>query len=456
MRAAIIAWSVSGIRFADVPPSSSIRIVSSTKSGLPSVFSSSVFRSEVESSRSARSASSSSSLSAGASGSSSIAAARSRPPPQPGRMSSSSGRARQRIISGDSLTRSARCSISSSSGSSAQWTSSKTRINGRASASSAAHSRAAHAISCWLRSVSIPSSTPTASASRSATASSPQLGAELRDRLLDRVVVGDPGGDLDHLRERPVGDALAVRQRAADEHRGAFDAFDELAREAALADPGLAVDREQVGALVVGSRARACSRAARARTRGRRKAPPPSTTRPSVSSSLTSRQAISGSPKPFSSTGPTSSVSTAPIVRRRANGPTRISPGWAICCRRAATLTASPVAKVESDSSATTSPASTPILASSPRPCTESRIPAAARMARSASSSCACGMPNAAMTASPANFSTIPPCVVMQCETCSKNELTRRRTISGSLAATNSVEPTRSTNSTVASLRSTV
>jgi hypothetical protein len=42
------------MRFDDVPPSSSIRVVSSTKSGLPSVFSSSVFRSQVESSRSAR------------------------------------------------------------------------------------------------------------------------------------------------------------------------------------------------------------------------------------------------------------------------------------------------------------------------------------------------------------------------------------------------------------------
>ena len=50
MRAAMIACSVSGIRFEDVPPSSSIRVVSSTKSGLPSVFSSSIFRSEAGSS----------------------------------------------------------------------------------------------------------------------------------------------------------------------------------------------------------------------------------------------------------------------------------------------------------------------------------------------------------------------------------------------------------------------
>ena len=119
-------------------------------------------------------------------------------------------------------------------------------------------------------------------------------------------------------------------------------------------------------------------------------------------------------------------------------------------------FTASPVAKVDSDSSATTSPDSMPMRASSARPCTESMIAAAARTARSPSSSCACGMPNAAMTASPANFSTMPPCVVMQCETCSKNEVTRRRTTSGSRVETSSVEPTRSTKRTVASLRSTL
>ena len=170
----------------------------------------------------------------------------------------------------------------------------------------------------------------------------------------------------------------------------------------------------------------------------------------------TSRHTGSGSSKPLSSRKPRSSVSTTDRVSRRANGPIRISPGSAICWSRAATLTASPVAKVESDSSATTSPASIPIRASSPSPWTESRIATAARTARSASSSCAVGIPNAAMTASPANFSTMPPCVAMHCETCSKKELTRRRTTSGSLAVTNAVEPTRSTKSTVASLRSTL
>ena len=72
--------------------------------------------------------------------------------------------------------------------------------------------------------------------------------------------------------------------------------------------------------------------------------------------------------------------------------------------------------------------------------------PSPARIARSASSSCAWATPNAARTASPANFSTIPPCVVTQCVTSSKNRVTRRRTISGSAALISSVEPTRSTN----------
>ena len=120
-------------------------------------------------------------------------------------------------------------------------------------------------------------------------------------------------------------------------------------------------------------------------------------------------------------------------------------------------LTASPVANVDSDSSSTTtSPDSIPIRTSSPSSLTDSRIPSAARTARSASSSCAWGMPNAAMTASPANFSTSPPWVMTQWETLSKYCWTRRRAISGSVPVISAVEPTRSTNRTVASLRSTL
>jgi hypothetical protein len=64
-------------------------------------------------------------------------------------------------------------------------------------------------------------------------------------------------------------------------------------------------------------------------------------------------------------------------------------------------------------------------------------------------------MPKAAMTASPANFSTVPPCDSMQCDARSKKRVTRRRTISGSVSARSAVDSTRSTKRTVASLRST-
>src|SRR5262249_1665767 len=73
---------------------------------------------------------------------------------------------------------------------------------------------------------------------------------QLLDRYLEWVVVRDSRGRLDHLGQRPVGDALAVGQRTADEHRRAFEPFEELSREPALPDAGIAVDREQVGATV--------------------------------------------------------------------------------------------------------------------------------------------------------------------------------------------------------------
>ena len=59
-----------------------------------------------------------------------------------------------------------------------------------------------------------------------------------------------PADALDHLGERPVRDALAVRKAATDEHRRALDRVEELARETGLADARLAVDREEVRALV--------------------------------------------------------------------------------------------------------------------------------------------------------------------------------------------------------------
>ena len=219
MRAAMIAWSVSGMRFAVEPPSSSIRVVSSTKSGLPSVFSSSMLRSSALSSWSASSASSSSSLSSGASGSSSIAVARSRPPPQPGRMSSSSGRARQRIISGRVLDALGEV---------------LEQLEQRLL-------RPVHVLEDEDQRLRVGElGGPLVRRPRDVLLAALRLdalehadgereqvghgvvaaaGAQLRDRLLDGIVVCDPGRYLDHLGERPVRHALAVGKRAAAEDR---------------------------------------------------------------------------------------------------------------------------------------------------------------------------------------------------------------------------------------------
>ena len=68
--------------------------------------------------------------------------------------------------------------------------------------------------------------------------------------------------------------------------------------------------------------------------------------------------------------------------------PDSASPGCAACCRRAATLTASPVAR-RSSVPVTTSPVATPMRPSTASSGKASRISTAARQARRASSSCA-------------------------------------------------------------------
>ena len=97
-------------------------------------------------------------------------------------------------------------------------------------------------------------------------------------------------------------------------------------------------------------------------------------------------------------------------------------PVGAACSSRAAVLTASPVTnvwplrRVAGDDLARVDPGpeaddvavSGTELASSAASCV--RIAAAARTARSASSSWTTGTPNTAITASPMNFSTVPPC----------------------------------------------
>jgi len=115
-------------------------------------------------------------------------------------------------------------------------------------------------------------------------------------------------------------------------------------------------------------------------------------------------------------------------------------------------LTASPVAS-RSSVPVSTSPVLTPIRPSTPSSGSALRISTAARQARSASSSCAAGTPNTAITASPMNFSTEPPCDSTIPLIRSKYRASTACNASGSTDSPNAVDPTTSQNSTVTTLR---
>jgi len=108
---------------------------------------------------------------------------------------------------------------------------------------------------------------------------------------------------------------------------------------------------------------------------------------------------------------------TSGSTARNVRSPTSTSPGSAACWRRAARLTASPVTRKSRPGvvPVTTRPVLTPIRRTSgtarrsATAASRERMRRAARTARSASSSCATGTPKTAMTASPMNFSTVPP-----------------------------------------------
>ena len=97
---------------------------------------------------------------------------------------------------------------------------------------------------------------------------------------------------------------------------------------------------------------------------------------------------------------------------------TQTWPGSAALCTRAAVFTASPATmpSAVAPTVTATSPVTTPTRIASPGAPTSSPIAATAatssspaRTARCASSSCATGTPQTAITASPMNFSTTPP-----------------------------------------------
>src|SRR5439155_628731 len=129
-------------------------------------------------------------------------------------------------------------------------------------------------------------------------------------------------------------------------------------------------------------------------------------------------------------------------------------------------LTASPVTSAFSaeEAPAITSPVFTPVRTASRTPQTVSssafsrpsspRTSAAARTARSASSSWRAGMPKTAMTASPMYFSTLPPWWVTTPATVSKYLDISLCSASGSSSSQRLVERTRSMKTTVTVFRS--
>ena len=225
------------------------------------------------------------------------------------------------------------------------------------------------------------------------------------------------------LGERPERDAVAVGEAAAaQDGRLALDGADELVDEPRLPDPRLADDGDEPAATVGGG---APERGAERLELG----VAPDHRRVEAHDPL---DALADADEPVRGDGlglplelerldllDVDVVADEPVGEVAEED---LLGAGAACSRRAATLTASPVTSrwPVDGSPATTSPVFTPVRTVRRTPqCRSSSsfstacaccMPAAARTARSASSSCSLGRPNTAMIASPMNFSTTPPC----------------------------------------------
>src|SRR4249919_3103213 len=178
--------------------------------------------------------------------------------------------------------------------------------------------------------------------------------------------------------------------------------------------------------------------------------------------SPTTSNAGTGSALPFSSSRCSSPHANRAPSARRVTPRTRTHPGDACDCRRAAVFSASPVAPYSTRppppiGPSTTSPVSMPTRMASGRPASSSArstIRSAARIARSASSSCVTGAPKSARIPSPARSLTVPP----NASTASTIRRTApprtSRASSGSIRSVSCVEPTTSANRAVTTLRS--
>ncbi len=134
---------------------------------------------------------------------------------------------------------------------------------------------------------------------------------------------------------------------------------------------------------------------------------------PTSATTRAARQASTGACLPLRCCSPAFSKAIAFEAARWVASPTRTVPGWATLWSRLAVLTRSPatmpwfVAPIVTAASPVSTPARAWICG--PSVWTASTSSSPARTARSASSSRATGAPQTAITASPMNFSTVPP-----------------------------------------------
>jgi hypothetical protein len=152
-------------------------------------------------------------------------------------------------------------------------------------------------------------------------------------------------------------------------------------------------------------------------------------------------------------------------VSARVASSTQTLPGSATDCTREAVLTASPatIPSAVAPRVTATSPVTTPTRMARPGAPTSSPIAvmvwtssSPARTARSASSSWATGTPHTAITASPMNFSTVPPYRPITVRHWPKYRDRSSRTSSASRDSDSVVNPTRSPNSTEVTRRSAI
>ena len=237
------------------PSSISIASVSSTNSGLPSDFSTIASASSVGRSVRPRRFVTRAQACSSVSGSSDTVAAFDFPPAQAGRTSSRSERAMHSSRIGDPRDQSAMCSTRSRNVGSPQWTSSKTSTSGRSRAEASKNRRIAQKVSSPAVASATPISCGDVTADGRLMLVALQDRADLRLDHVGQVEVGEPGGLLDGLDDRVVGDALPVGKASTHEDgRPVPEAGDELFDQTGLPDPRGPEEREELAPSVLDRR----------------------------------------------------------------------------------------------------------------------------------------------------------------------------------------------------------